>query len=246
MTEAGYKPIIEADHASANLFFHDSKGDRLLLKRTDDSVFTAEGLSYTEAELKQFAEQYPERLSNNVVTRPLMQEYLLPTLAFIAGPGEISYWAELKRVFETAGFFMPPVVPRLNITFVERSIESDMRDVSLTLDDLFSKGADKVREEWLAKMEPSQLTPEISQAKTEIERIHKSLRESAVAKDASLQPFLEKIHFLFSHSLICFNLTSTKKFSKSTAQNWINSQESRNLFSQMADFKREHGIFTII
>ncbi|KEZ49986.1 bacillithiol biosynthesis cysteine-adding enzyme BshC [Metabacillus indicus] len=201
MKEAGYKPIIEADHTSANLFYHDSKGDRLLLKRTGDSVFSAEGQSFTEAELKQFAEQYPERLSNNVVTRPLMQEYLLPTLAFIAGPGEISYWAELKRVFDTAGFHMPPVVPRLNITIVERSIESDMREVSLTIDDLFSKGADKVREEWLAKMEPSQLTPEISQAKTEIERIHKNLRESAVSKDASLEPFLEKNAFFIQSQL---------------------------------------------
>ena len=46
------------------------------------------------------ASEFPWKLSNNVVTRPITQEMLFPTLAFIAGPGEIAYWAELKQVFE--------------------------------------------------------------------------------------------------------------------------------------------------
>lgn len=48
-------------------------------------------------ELHTHMEEHPERFSNNVVTRPLMQEFLIPTLAFIAGPGEINYWGELKQ-----------------------------------------------------------------------------------------------------------------------------------------------------
>ena len=52
-----------------------------------------------------------------------MQEWLFPTVAFIAGPGEISYWAELKLVFEHFEIKMPPIVPRLNITFLDRAVE---------------------------------------------------------------------------------------------------------------------------
>lgn len=54
-----------------------------------------------------------------------MQEFLIPTLAFIAGPGEINYWGELKQAFAVMGFKMPPVMPRLNITILERHIEKN-------------------------------------------------------------------------------------------------------------------------
>ena len=80
-------------------------------------------LQWSEAELCDLICQNPEAFSNNVVTRPLMQEYLLPTLAFIAGPGEINYWGELKGAFQVMGYKMPPVVPRLQVTFLERHIE---------------------------------------------------------------------------------------------------------------------------
>ena len=75
-------------------------------------------------ELFDLAREAPEKLSNNVVTRPVTQELLFPTLAFIAGPGEIAYWAELKQVFEHFQVKMPVIVPRLNITLLERNIES--------------------------------------------------------------------------------------------------------------------------
>ena len=90
-------------------------------------LFTAkrEGLSYTEGELFDLLQQYPERFSNNVVTRPLMQEWLFPTLAFIAGPGEIAYWGELKQAFELFENCMPPIVPRVNITFLDSAVERD-------------------------------------------------------------------------------------------------------------------------
>ena len=76
----------------------------------------------------QIAKNHPERLSNNVITRPLMQEMLFPVLAFVSGPGEIAYWAELKKVFELFSMKMPPIIPRLNITLVERSIQATLKN----------------------------------------------------------------------------------------------------------------------
>ena len=78
------------------------------------------------------ASEFPWKLSNNVVTRPITQEMLFPTLAFIAGPGEIAYWAELKQVFEYLLIKMPLIVPRLNITLLDRSVESDFQELGLS------------------------------------------------------------------------------------------------------------------
>ena len=84
----------------------------------------------------------PESFSNNVVTRPLMQEWLFPNLAFIAGPGEIAYWGELKRAFEYVDLKMPPVVPRLNITIVEREMNKRIEEPPIILHGVITEGVD--------------------------------------------------------------------------------------------------------
>ncbi|WP_191561792.1 bacillithiol biosynthesis cysteine-adding enzyme BshC [Metabacillus idriensis] len=199
MKSNGYEPILETDEKSANLFYHKESGDRFLLHRTDEKMYLADGKTISEDELRHLAEQYPEKLSNNVVTRPLMQEYLLPTLAFIAGPGEIAYWAELKKVFQTIGFKMPPVVPRLNITLLERSIETDLSDVDLTIENVFVKGVQQAREEWISMKEPVDFESQLEKSKHEVEQIHRSLRSAALAIDSSIEPFLKKnVYFIQS------------------------------------------------
>ncbi len=99
----GYPITIEANERAANLFYYDPKSnERILLERdlqTDRFVGKSGAVSFSREELVEIADSTPEKLSNNVVTRPLMQEWLFPTMAFIGGPGEISYWAELKTYF---------------------------------------------------------------------------------------------------------------------------------------------------
>ena len=95
--------------------------ERVLLEDQQGKFVGKDGAhSFSYEELIEEMERNPARFSNNVVTRPLMQEYVFPTLAFIGGPGELAYWSELQQVFHTVGFQMPPVVPRLTITYVER------------------------------------------------------------------------------------------------------------------------------
>jgi len=61
----------------------------------------------------------PEQLSPKAALRPLFEDYLLPTLAYVGGPGEIAYWAQLKGVYAGFGLPMPLVVPRAGFTLVE-------------------------------------------------------------------------------------------------------------------------------
>ncbi|MDR4436621.1 bacillithiol biosynthesis protein BshC, partial [Bacillus tequilensis] len=82
-----------------NLFYDYEEGGFLIEKDHGRFVINELNLEWTPDELFTHMEEKPERFSNNVVTRPLMQEYLIPTLAFIAGPGEINYWGELNQAF---------------------------------------------------------------------------------------------------------------------------------------------------
>lgn len=72
---------------------------RQLLTFKDNQFYLSKSDKYmTKEELLQILEVEPERFSNNVVTRPIMEEWLFNTVAFIGGPSEIKYWTELSEV----------------------------------------------------------------------------------------------------------------------------------------------------
>lgn len=76
------------------------------------------GESITMAELLAM----PERLSPKAGLRPLVEDWWLPTLAYVGGPGEIAYWAQLKQSYQALNLPMPFVVPRAGFTLVEPRI----------------------------------------------------------------------------------------------------------------------------
>lgn len=142
IAEAGYSQAISMEPNAANLFYYYNH-ERLLLEydRREEVFIDKTGtVSFTCGELLVELEQFPERFSNNVVTRPIMQEWLFPTLAFIGGPGEISYWGELQAAFRLCGLNMPPLVPRLNITLLEASIEAELDNLGLAAGKVIQSG----------------------------------------------------------------------------------------------------------
>ncbi len=192
----GFPITIEASEHAANLFYYDLPiADRILLEyspATDRFVGKSGAVSFTKNEMLEFAYNNPEKLSNNVVTRPLMQEWLFPTIAFIAGPGEISYWAELKLVFEHFNIKMPPIVPRLNITFLDRSIETDLLELKLNLSDVLQKGTVKERKQFLEEIKDEEIDVLFFIAKEQILKQYQLIEEKTSALDPGLLPLLKK------------------------------------------------------
>ncbi|MCY7855348.1 bacillithiol biosynthesis cysteine-adding enzyme BshC [Bacillus sonorensis] len=192
MKEMGYSPIIEGAAQHANIFYeHD--GERFLIEKKGEAFVVKElDLEWTKPELYDLIGEQPEAFSNNVVTRPLMQEFLLPTLAFIAGPGEINYWGELKSAFQVMGFKMPPVVPRLSITILERHIEKKLAERGVELRESIEKGAAAKKEEFFDSRVPADFADAVKQAKEQIDSIHSVVRSEALEIDRSLEPLLKK------------------------------------------------------
>lgn len=194
LVQLGYRKTLDVHSQSANLFYYDGcerwllecgEKDELFHNKKGDVVFSKE-------ELLSLAKTSPYKLSNNVVTRPLMQEFLFPTLAFIAGPGEIAYWAELKEAFSLFGYAMPPVVPRLNMTLVERSIQTDLQEIGLTVEEVLRGRINEAKAEWRRRQIQYPLDEMIAQAKERIEKIHRPLREIGMEIDRGLANVLTK------------------------------------------------------
>ncbi|MFZ7946752.1 MULTISPECIES: bacillithiol biosynthesis cysteine-adding enzyme BshC [Bacillaceae] len=192
----GFPITIDASEKAANIFYYDQKvNDRILLefdRETDRFVGKSGVITFSKEELVGLATGDPAKLSNNVVTRPLMQEWLFPTIAFIAGPGEISYWAELKLVFEHFNIKMPPIVPRLNITFLDRSVETDISELNLKLTEVLSNGTAKEREQFLAAIKDKELVELFSRTIEMVEKQYALIEAKTEQLDRALLPMLAK------------------------------------------------------
>jgi bacillithiol biosynthesis cysteine-adding enzyme BshC len=146
--EKGYHAQIKAK--SINLFlFH--KGGRYLIEPREND-FSLRGTRHflQSDELAGIAREQPELLSPNVVLRPLAQDYLLPTIAYVAGPSEIAYHAQLKPVYEHMELIQPVLFPRVSASLVEGAQRRAMERYGLTLADFFDasgKVVEKVLEQ---------------------------------------------------------------------------------------------------
>jgi uncharacterized protein YllA (UPF0747 family) len=76
-------------------------------------------------------------MSPNVLLRPIVQDRMFPTAAYVGGPAEIAYFAQVSAVYETLGCPMPPVVPRISATIVEPRIGRVLQKYALDLRDVF-------------------------------------------------------------------------------------------------------------
>ncbi|MGA1875784.1 MAG: bacillithiol biosynthesis cysteine-adding enzyme BshC [bacterium] len=85
----------------------------------DGQAFHTRNQKYSPEQVWETAHLRPECLSPNVYLRPIVSEYLFPTLLYLAGPGETGYFVQIKEVYEYFGLKMPIVYPRLSATVQE-------------------------------------------------------------------------------------------------------------------------------
>ncbi|WP_235549966.1 bacillithiol biosynthesis cysteine-adding enzyme BshC [Paenibacillus sp. Soil766] len=203
VSQAGYGIQAEIHEDGANLFVF-VEGARLLLHREGEHFTDKKKMvSFTKADLRDKAMTTPEQLSNNVMSRPLMQEYLFPVLATVLGPGEIAYWALTKQAFEHFHLRMPIVVPRLEFTLIEGTIKKQMDKYELTLTDVLEH-FDEKKQAWLDAQDTLQLNERFEAVKESFLSTYAPLVESlsginpGVKKlgDTNLAKIVEQIEYL--------------------------------------------------
>lgn len=195
----GYTAALDATPEDAHLFLHNNEERILLVRnRNGDWIGKQNEVSLTTEELLEIAKNEPERISNNVVTRPIMQELLFPSLAFIGGPGEIAYWSLLKPAFHAVNIKMPPVLPRLSFTFVERHVEKILDKYAISASHAINSGIDKERDDWLKSRSNPPVGKLTEQLKKTVEAAHEPLRNIAQDLRSDLGDLAEKnLYYLF-------------------------------------------------
>lgn len=197
----GYPLGVDVEQECVHLFYHADGERRLLYEENGLYKLKDTEITFSPDELKHICEHAPEKLSNNVVTRPLMQEYLFPTIAFVAGPGEITYWAQLQKCFHLFNKKVPPVVPRMHVTIVERNVNKLLRKFNLSLQAVLSSGVSQFREAWFERQKGDKAQTIVDETKQMIDLAHAKLRKFAWEADHNLGQISEKNRSLILQQL---------------------------------------------
>ncbi|WP_208589337.1 bacillithiol biosynthesis cysteine-adding enzyme BshC [Gracilibacillus suaedae] len=181
MRTKGYHVSVDANEQDGHLFV-EQEGERILLQKDGRNwVGKNNECQYSNQELLEIAKETPERLSNNVVTRPLMQEKLFPTLAFFAGPSEAAYWSILKNAFHSLSLKMPPVLPRVSLTLVDEKLLKLLNKYDIDSISAIDNGVQTQKMNWLSAQASSPVEEMTFQLKEAIKMGHQPLKE--VTKD---------------------------------------------------------------
>ncbi|HUU29107.1 MAG TPA: bacillithiol biosynthesis cysteine-adding enzyme BshC [archaeon] len=148
---AGYQlQITPLDQDTSLFLIQDGVRTKLQIgKRAGEFLLKGTGKKVTSAEIRTLLEQKPESFSPGVLMRTLVEANLFGTLCYVAGPGEISYYAQMRSLYELRQLEMPVIYPRLSGILVESKIAKVLQKYGVDAESL-QTGADKLAGELLA------------------------------------------------------------------------------------------------
>jgi uncharacterized protein YllA (UPF0747 family) len=171
------------------LLFHNIDGRREPLRSRNGKFFAGD----TELSREQIAAtigSHPDLITPNALLRPVMQDSLLPTAAYIGGPAEVAYFAQSQVVYAKILGRMPAVLPRASFTIVEQPIARFLAQYGLEVRD-FLRGSQHVRTQMEQKALPDVLVARFDKGEEEISALLKSYSEPLGRLDATLLDALE-------------------------------------------------------
>jgi bacillithiol biosynthesis cysteine-adding enzyme BshC len=139
-------------------------------------------LRFSKDEFLEELKQHPERFSPNVIARPLYQEVILPNLCYIGGGGEISYWLQLKSMFEVMEVPFPVLLLRSSALVITEKQSKKLQKMDLSVADFFLKQSSFINKKI---REISNIDIDFSPQKQLLEEQFKSLYDLAERTDKS-------------------------------------------------------------
>ncbi len=157
----GLKPQVHGGTDRLNVFFVDDVGKRVFLSRAEDGGFTTGGTpaKLSADDVKKMLTTTPERFTPSALLRPVVEDQVLPTLTYVGGPSEVSYFAQIGGVYDWAGVPMPQVQTRPSFAFANKKDIAALESATgLGIDALLAHDAP------LAILGRAGLTPEVRAA----------------------------------------------------------------------------------
>jgi bacillithiol synthase len=205
LESAGYYQQVKVTGSSV-LLFAERAGARTPIHRRIGAEKNAEFVIGSEpgaeklssAELLDRIAAKPEDYSPNVLLRPVVQDYLLPTLAYTGGAAEAAYFAQVGAVYEAILGRVTPIVPRFSATLVEPKVQRWLRQYDIAVRDAFD-GPETLRQKLATRTLPGDLQAAFERANKSIDDSFSGLKEALAKLDPTLveasQTGASKVHY---------------------------------------------------
>ncbi|MBI2683525.1 MAG: bacillithiol biosynthesis cysteine-adding enzyme BshC [Acidobacteriales bacterium] len=198
LEDAGYHAQVKVEKNST-LLFAQQQGTRTVLHRSRDG-FTLGEENVSRAALLARANERPEDFSANALLRPIVQDYLLPTLAYVGGPAEVAYFAQSAVLYKKLLGRVTPVLPRATATIVEPRIAALMQKFGLGLEDAFVPVADFRRRVGVRAL-PDGLREELEGARCTVGDMEGPIRHELQQLDPTLEAAAAKAFAKIRHQV---------------------------------------------
>ncbi|MDQ6699686.1 MAG: bacillithiol biosynthesis cysteine-adding enzyme BshC [Acidobacteriota bacterium] len=185
LTEAGYHAQVHVEEQTA-LFFLLENGRRLSLRR-QNGEYVSQGRRFSTEELMDRAHQ----LSPNALLRPVIQDFMLPTVAYVGGPAELAYLAQSQVIYERLLGRQPVGLHRSGFTVLDARSRKLMARYRLELPDFF-QGEEALRMKIAGSLVPSALAQTMQTTKDITEREIERLASELAQFDPTLAKALAK------------------------------------------------------
>jgi len=210
LESAGYHQQVKVTESSV-LLFTTRQGARTPISRrarTDGAEFIIDGEALAEklsqSQLLAELEEHPEHFSPNVLLRPAIEDFLLPTLAYTGGAAEAAYFAQAGVVYEALLGRVTPILPRFSATIVEPKIQRLLQKHEIATTDVFD-GPEPLRQQIAARQLPRDLQAafdaakcsfdeNFSSVKDRLEKLDRTLVDAAETARSKMQHQLEKLY----------------------------------------------------
>jgi bacillithiol biosynthesis cysteine-adding enzyme BshC len=196
---AGYHQQVKVTPSSTLLFaLHDGARVPVHRRGNTSDEFVLGNRTISRADLLGQIESEPQNFSPNVLLRPVVQDYLLPTLAYTGGAAEVAYFAQAGVVYEALLGRRTPIVPRFSATIVQQRAATLLERYKLNFTDLFH-GPETLRELLGRNALPQDLQMAFDGAESSLDRSLASIREALSGLDVTLVDSAktagEKMHY---------------------------------------------------
>jgi bacillithiol synthase len=182
---AGMDPGVPVGDGATLVMLEASQGrDRLVLE--DGAFVTRRSRErFDLATLQQIGASEPERLSPNVLLRPAIESALIPTAAYLAGPGELRYLGLTEPVYQRMRIPRQLAIPRWSGILVEPKVDRVLQKFQIELSDLLEPpGA--LEQRLIRSQLPDEAVRALAEMRESLESGYESLGQSAAVIDPTL------------------------------------------------------------
>ena len=185
---AGYHAQVRVT-PETSLLFRIDKDRRIVLKKTKRG-YEGGGQFHSVEDLRAKLAREPQEFSPNALLRPVTQDFLLPTAAYVAGPAEVAYLAQAGVIYERLLGRMPVVLPRLSVTVLDSKAERLLSKYGLAPADCFQAEAE-LRRRIADHLIPEGLDKQLETSQTQIEKALENAHRALTSFDPTLGQALD-------------------------------------------------------